>query len=136
VFVDASAIVSILTEEADARDLAAVLDSASEAFTSPIAIWEAAASISRKTGGQAAVELPIILEFLEVGQIGIESVEMVVTTAAVSAFDRYGRRSGHAADLNMGDCFAYAFAATRKTSLLFKGKDFVQTDVERPAAMP
>ena len=51
--------------------------------------------------------------------------------AAITAFDQYGRRSGHPADLNMGDCFAYAFAATRKIAVLFKGKDFALTDVQR-----
>jgi ribonuclease VapC len=131
VFVDASAIVSILTEEDDAPDLAAALDLAVEPATSPIAIWEAAASISRKTGKRAEIELSDILEFLDLAGVGIEPVDMAVTTAAVAAFDRYGRRSGHPADLNMGDCFAYAFAQTRNIALLYKGKDFFLTDVQR-----
>ena len=46
-FVDASAIVAILTEEAEAQALAGTLESAREPITSPIAVWEAAASISR-----------------------------------------------------------------------------------------
>jgi ribonuclease VapC len=130
VFVDASAIVAILTEEDEAQHLAGELESAAEPITSPIAIWEAAASISRKTRKRAETELPDILAFLDLAQVRIEPIDLPVTATAVAAFDRYGRRSGHPADLNMGDCFAYAFAKARKIPLLYKGKDFASTDVQ------
>ena len=130
-FVDASAIVAILTEEADAQELAAALDAAKEPVTSPIAVWEAAASISRKTRGHAEAELPDILAFLDVAQVSIEAIDISVAAAAIAAIDRYGRRSGHPADLNMGDCFAYAFATERNVQLLYKGKDFALTDVRQ-----
>lgn len=130
-FVDASAIVAILTEEDDARSLAEALDADRAPITSPIAIWEAAASISRKTRRGAEAELPDILAFLDAAEVAIVPVDMTVTTGALSAFDHYGRRSGHPADLNMGDCFAYAFAKHRKTQLLYKGKDFGLTDLRR-----
>lgn len=45
----------------------------------------------------------------------------------------YGRGSGHPARLNFGDCFAYALAKTTGEPLLFKGDDFVHTDIT-PAA--
>jgi len=32
----------------------------------------------------------------------------------------------------MGDCFAYAMAASRNAKLLFKGNDFDKTDVRVP----
>ena len=130
-FVDASAIVAILTEEAEAQDLARALESALEPITSPIAVWEAAASISRKTGRRAEAELPDILAFLDLAEVDIAPIDMAIAASAIAAFDRYGRRSGHRADLNMGDCFAYAFASRRNTVLLCKGKDFALTDVRR-----
>jgi ribonuclease VapC len=132
VFVDASAIVAILTEEPEAQALAEALDAAKAPVTSCIAVWEAAASISRKTGRPAEAELPDILSFLDLAEVAVTPVDLAVTSKAVSAFDRYGRRSGHPADLNMGDCFAYAFAKGLGVPLLFKGKDFVLTDI-RPA---
>lgn len=132
VFVDASAIVAILTEEAEAQALAGTLESAPGPITSPIAVWEAAASISRKTGRRAEAELPDILAFLDLAEVDVVPIDMSVTSSAVAAFDRYGRRSGHRADLNMGDCFAYAFARQRNTVLLYKGKDFALTDVRQP----
>ncbi|MGD9920068.1 MAG: type II toxin-antitoxin system VapC family toxin [Pseudorhodoplanes sp.] len=130
-FVDASAIVAILTEEEEGPSLAESLDAARAPITSPIAVWEAAASISRKTGRSAESELPDILAFLEAAAVVIVPIDMSVTLGALTAFDRYGRRSGHPADLNMGDCFAYAFATLRKMELLHKGKDFGVTDLRR-----
>jgi ribonuclease VapC len=131
VFVDASAIVAILTNEAEAQDLAATLDSAKEPMTSPIAVWEAVVSIARKTGRRAEAELPDVRALLNLAEVRIVAVDMAVTVAAIGAFDRYGRRSGHPADLNMGDCFAYAFATERNVQLLYKGKDFALTDVRQ-----
>ncbi len=54
---------------------------------------------------------------------------------AVEARLKYARGSGHAAKLNFGDCFAYALAKTRGFPLLFKGDDFIHTDIE-PALKP
>ena len=52
--------------------------------------------------------------------------------AAVRAYQRFGK-GRHPASLNFGDTFAYALATTRQLPLLFKGDDFVQTDIV-PAA--
>lgn len=48
---------------------------------------------------------------------------------AADAHRRYGRGSGHLAKLNFGDCFAYALAKERSETLLYKGKDFGETDI-------
>ena len=48
--------------------------------------------------------------------------------AAVEAYKRFGK-GRHPASLNFGDTFAYALATTRRLPLLFKGDDFVQTDI-------
>ena len=54
--------------------------------------------------------------------------------AAEKAFDQFGK-GRHPASLNMGDCFSYAVAAVAKAPLLFKGRDFAQTDLKlHPAA--
>ena len=51
---------------------------------------------------------------------------------ATNAFDRYGKGRGHRAQLNFGDCLAYAVAKARDVPLLYKGTDFGRTDI-RPA---
>jgi len=53
---------------------------------------------------------------------------------ARQAFAQYGRGRGLAA-LNFGDCFAYALAKARDDTLLFKGNDFLNTDIA-PAWRP
>ena len=47
-----------------------------------------------------------------------------------TAYQRFGKGSGHPARLNMGDCFAYALARDLDEPLLFKGDDFKLTDIE------
>jgi ribonuclease VapC len=47
---------------------------------------------------------------------------------AVEAFARYGR-GRHKAELNFGDCLAYATAAAAGDSLLYVGDDFAHTDL-------
>lgn len=49
---------------------------------------------------------------------------------ARDAYQRFGRGSGHPAQLNMGDCFSYALARDLGEPLLFKGHDFALTDIE------
>lgn len=48
---------------------------------------------------------------------------------ALAAFERFGKGSGHPAQLNLGDCFAYAIAKRHGIKLLYKGNDFSQTDL-------
>jgi ribonuclease VapC len=49
---------------------------------------------------------------------------------AIESRRRFGRGTGHRAALNMGDCFSYALAKSRNLPLLFKGNDFIPTDIE------
>jgi len=53
---------------------------------------------------------------------------------ARQAYRDFGKGSGSAARLNLGDCFAYALAADTREPLLFKGDDFTHTDLT--AAVP
>jgi len=48
---------------------------------------------------------------------------------AREAYRDFGKGSGHAAGLNVGDCFAYALAKAMADPLLFKGVDFTHPDV-------
>ena len=48
---------------------------------------------------------------------------------ALVAAGRYGKIVGHRAALNFGDCFSYAAAKSLKSGLLYKGRDFSETDL-------
>ena len=63
-------------------------------------------------------------------RIQIEPVTVSQSDLAFEAFRRYGKGTGHKAGLNFGDCFAYALAIERNAPLLFKGDDFVHTNVK------
>ena len=128
-FVDAPAIVAILTRESDADELADALDGARSPITSPVAEFEATLGVCRKRHASVAEAQEDVLEFL--GTAGVRTVSITAKEAetALDAFSRYGKRRGHPAQLNLGDCFAYAVAKTYRTVLLFKGEDFGKTDI-------
>ena len=48
---------------------------------------------------------------------------------AINASVAYGKAVGHVADLNFGDCFAYACAKVLGVTLLYKSNDFAHTDL-------
>ena len=128
-FVDASAIVAILTREAEADALADALESARSPITSPIAIFEAALGVCRKQHASVKEAEEDVRELLGVAGIRIVSLTEREAETALAAFSRYGKGRGHPAQLNLGDCFAYAVAKNHRTSLLFKGEDFDKTDI-------
>jgi ribonuclease VapC len=76
--------------------------------------------------GRADLEL-----LLRDGGFEIVSVTPQQAMIAIEAFRRFGR-GRHRAALNIGDCFSYALAVTTDHPLLFKGNDFIHTDL-RPA---
>jgi ribonuclease VapC len=129
-FVDASAIVAILTREAEADAFADALDAAHSAITSPIAVFEAVLGVCRKRHASVAEGETDVRDFLGTAAVRIVPVTDDDAAAALDAFSRYGRGRGHPAQLNLGDCFAYAVATRHRAPLLFKGDDFDKTDAE------
>ena len=132
-FVDVSAIVAILTREPEADALADVLESARSPITSPIATFEAMLGVCRKRHASVEEGEEDIREFLGVAGVRTVPVTERETETALAAFSRYGKGRGHPAQLNLGDCFAYAVARNHRTALLFKDDDFSKTDIA-PAA--
>ncbi len=69
-----------------------------------------------------------ILDALEIDPVPVSERQAEV---ARLAYRRFGRGSDSKAQLNFGDCFAYALAVTEGEQLLFAGEDFTHTDVAR-----
>ena len=128
-FVDASAIVAILTRENDADALSARLGQAERPVTSPIAIFEATAAIVRKKTCSHARAAEIVARFLVLGGVDVVPITERDSDVAILALEQFGK-GRHRAKLNMGDCFAYACARRHGLPLLFKGDDFRQTDID------
>lgn len=131
-FVDSSVIVAILTREADADELADCLEAARQPITSAIAVFEATLGICRKRHASIEEVENDVREFLETAKVQIVGIAAREAAIALKAFDRYGKGKGHPAQLNMGDCFAYAAAKSHDVPLLYKGEDFSKTDLARP----
>lgn len=125
--VDTSAIVAMLRAEPDAAALSKVLRGAAVVRLSAANYVELAVVIDGLddpvlSGGLDAV--------LTAYGIRIEPLTESQARIARAAYQRFGRGSGHPARLNMGDCFAYALARDLGEPLLFKGEDFLRTDIE------
>ena len=135
-FVDASAMLAILNDEPEAASFAAALELAGRSITSPIAVFETTAGLCRLrrvTVDDAAAE---VSRFLSIADIDCLPITAEDASAALAAFARYGKGRGHPAHLNLGDCFAYAAARRHGRALLFKGKDFTQTDIAPAGTAP
>jgi ribonuclease VapC len=128
-FVDASAIVALVSREPDHESLAARLDEAGAGATSAIAIYEATTAIVRKSELSVGRALALIGEFLRRAGIEVLPIDEEAGRLALVAFERYGKGRGHPAKLNLGDCFAYAMAKQHGVALLYKGDDFLLTDL-------
>jgi len=128
-FVDASALTAMMTDESDARALLARLQNYPKRKTSPLAVWETSLAVAR------ILDLPVrdaaaaVEDFLKLMGIVVASVAPETRAIALDAYDRY-RKFRHPAALNFGDCFAYACARYDGVPLLYKGDDFPQTDIE------
>ena len=73
-------------------------------------------------------------DLIQRGRIAVEPVTEGQARIARQAYRDFGKGSGHPAQLNFGDCFAYALARQTGQPLLYKGDDFSRTDLE--AARP
>jgi|SRR4051794_9294773 ribonuclease VapC len=96
-FVDASAVVAILTREPEADLLADVLENARSPITSPIAIFEAALGICRKRHASVEEAEQDVSEFLGLAGVRTVSVTDEEAHTALVAFSRYGKGRGHPA---------------------------------------
>jgi len=68
-------------------------------------------------------------DLIERFEIEIEPLTAQQARIARRAYRDYGKGSGHPANLNFGDCFSYALAREKREPILYKGDDFVYTDL-------
>ncbi len=125
--IDTSALLAILQNEPERRAFNEAIEAADTRAVSVATFVEASIVIEARYGAEGVRDLDLFIE-----RAGIELIEVSVAEgrAARRAYSRYGK-GHHAADLNFGDCFAYALATERGEPLLFKGTDFSKTDVFR-----
>lgn len=130
--IDTSALVAILRNEPDARIYAKAIEDAPVRRLSAVNFLETAIVID---GSRDPIASRRFDELIAAARIEIVTVTGDQAKLAREAYRDFGKGSGHPAQLNFGDCFAYALSKTSEESLLFKGEDFIHTDLT-PAVTP
>jgi ribonuclease VapC len=128
-FLDASAMVAMMTGEPGSPALEERFGAANEILCSAIALWETERPVARKRTVPIPLASSEIESFVADFAIRLVPIAAAESRVAVEAYHRYGKGTGHPAKLNMGDCFAYACAKTNAATLLYKGDDFLHTDL-------
>ena len=123
--VDTSAVLAILLGEPEADAFTLKIAHAARPRLSAVAYLEAAIRIDRLRSPVAIAALDELLARL---RLTIEPVTAEQAYLARTAYRTYGK-SFHPAALNLGDCFSYALSKAIGAPLLFKGSDFMATDV-------
>ncbi len=126
--VDSSALVAILTGESERAMFIDTIASARDCLMSALNLFETRTVLLRRRGVGLLSELEL---FAAESRIEVRAFDMRQAQHAFDAYRRYGKGSGHRAQLDLGDCAAYALATSLDLPLLFKGNDFIHTDVRR-----
>jgi ribonuclease VapC len=123
--VDTSAIVAVLFNEPERISFLKKLAHAQSRQISAVSYMEAGMVMSSHFGNNAEA---VLEEMLREAGIVVAQVNLTQARLALAAFRQYGK-GRHPAGLNFGDCFSYALAKNAAEPLLFKGSDFVKTDI-------
>lgn len=123
--IDTSAIIAILLDEPERRRFNEKIEADPTRLVSAASYVESALVIESRLGEAGGREFDL---FLHRAVIEVVPVDGDQAEIARRAFRTYGR-GRHRANLNIGDCFAYALGKATGEPLLFKGDDFGWTDI-------
>lgn len=124
--IDTSAIMAIINDEPEADVFATLLAGSAVTRISAATLVETSIVIDRSLPPGTHERLDALLDG---SAIEVEAVTAEHAHLARTAHRRYGRGSGHAARLNLGDCFSYALAKATGEPLLYKGDHFAHADI-------
>jgi len=124
--IDTSALIAILRDEPDAPAFASAIAAADQCHMSIASYVETGMIVDLARNPIASRQLD---RFLHDANVELCPVTPEQGKIARLAYQDFGKGRGHPAQLNYGDCFAYALAIDMSVPLLFKGNDFAHTDV-------
>lgn len=123
--IDTSALIAILLNEPERRAFNEAIEAAESRVISTATFLEVSMVIESRLGSEGLLDLD---QFIERASIQLVPVDSEQAHVARRAFLRFGK-GRHPAGLNYGDCFSYALAKVRREPLLYKGEDFLRTDL-------
>jgi ribonuclease VapC len=129
--IDASAILALLFNEPAADAIEIAIDADPVRMMSAASSAEAGIVVEARLGAAGGREFDLLMH-----KCGIDVVAVTADQAEVAraAWRRFGR-GRHEANLDFGDCFAYALAMTTGEPLLFTDPGFTLTDVPRSGGL-
>ena len=123
---DSSALVAIVLDEPERDAFVAKINAANVVGVAAPTLVEAGIVLSARIGEDAG---EILAELVAASDAVVVEFGAAHWQEAVTAWWRFGK-SRHPANLNFGDCIAYATARLAGQPLLAKGDDFPRTDVQ------
>ena len=123
---DSSAIVGIVLREPGFESLVSKVAQAETLAVGAPTLTEAGIVLTARLGKDARGLLQGLLREWDAATVAFGEEHW---REAVTAYDRFGR-GRHQAQLNFGDCMAYAVAKLAGEALLCTGGDFPKTDLE------
>lgn len=124
--IDTSALLAILLGEPEASAMVQAISAAPIRFVAAPTVVEASVVLFARKGPGGDVALDALLQRLS---LTIVDMNALAAAFARDAFRRFGKGVGTPGVLNYGDCLVYGVAMESGQPLLFKGDDFVRTDV-------
>jgi len=130
-FVDAAALVAILSDEPEAARCSGAIAAAADPFTSAIAVWETAMVLARseKLGLPVQVSAALVTRFIDERAIALRDLPPASEAAALSV-EAAARFRNNTVRLNLADCFHYACARHYGVPMLSTADEFRLTDLE------
>ncbi|WP_368516355.1 type II toxin-antitoxin system VapC family toxin [Rhizobium sp.] len=128
-FIDASVLSAMMTNEEEARAFAIRMQPATARMTSPLVAANTAILVSDILGLSPTEAGEAVRMFLQLMNIQLLAVPPRAAALATEAYERYGQ-GAHAAHLSLDDCMSYACARYYRQPLLSKSDRFKQTDIE------
>jgi ribonuclease VapC len=121
--VDSSVLVTILNAEPEAEAFASILSAGVIHIGWPTLFETRIWCIRHGPASQQWLD-----QISQSSNTDMQEFDGELEALAAQAYDRFGKGS-HPAQLNYGDCMAYAVARHSNVPLLFKGGDFGKTDI-------
>lgn len=124
IVIDTSALVAIFRQEAGFERFAEAIVEGHPRHLPSHAYLEFVMVTSREASSR-----PWLDKFVADLRIAVADIDQVVVHLAADAFFQFGKGRRHPARLNFADCMSYAVAKRLKSPLLYKGDDFIHTDI-------